>query len=443
MNRGDRSRFGNLLLEMRLVDEASLDGALAEQRSTGQRLARVLSDRGLVDEERLTKVVASKLGLETLALDAVRIHPRVLARLPAELARSRGVLPYAVKRGEDGAEVMYLAMADPLDTSAILDVQRHTGCKVKILVAGATALDAALQDCYPIPGVPRRSSSSRGRRPDPREATLLDDPQVGLSPEVTLPEMPSLSNELPPFMPSTPADRQSTVWDMPSAEVSARPVPELPLDRPALQAQPHGQPFLALEVPVPVEEGSHPFQGPSPSEVPVGLGETAIIPDVSLRREPFHPPPPPQLEPVSPEARLGFGARDIPGSEAEVLARGTESEPDAMSDDIEEIEEIHLDPLEDEVEIVAEAPRDAKAEDVRAALGAAAAPRAPTPDPEGQTLDVLTSVVDPEAERLVEALESGASLNAPDRARLVLALGRILLRAGVLPRAELLRELSK
>jgi hypothetical protein len=48
-----------------------------------------------------------------------------------------------------------------------------------------------------------------------------------------------------------------------------------------------------------------------------------------------------------------------------------------------------------------------------------------------------------EAERLVAALEAGATLTSAERVQLVLALGRALLAEGVLPREALLDELSK
>jgi hypothetical protein len=43
----------------------------------------------------------------------------------------------------------------------------------------------------------------------------------------------------------------------------------------------------------------------------------------------------------------------------------------------------------------------------------------------------------------VAALEAGATLTSAERVQLVLALGRALLAAGVLPREALLDELSK
>ena len=53
----ERSRLGDLLLDMRLVDQETLQAALQEQRTTHKRLATILAERRVLDEERLTKAV--------------------------------------------------------------------------------------------------------------------------------------------------------------------------------------------------------------------------------------------------------------------------------------------------------------------------------------------------------------------------------------------------
>lgn len=496
-------RLADLVVELGLGSEDAVEAALAESRERGRRLPIVLAARGVVDEERLAKAVASRLGLDVASLDPVRVHPRVLGRVPPDVAKRHGVLPFAVKRSDD-AEILYLVMSDPLDTAALTEVQRGTGCRVKVLMAPASLLEAAIADCYAplragrpaspaiIPGRPPPSLSS-DEEMGVGDVTVVDHPRELLSmTEATVPGTPVL----PPFLSSEPepfdlSKRLPTVLGTPIeedelndevtvAEVITRPpspVPVEPLPAPSRSAPPPSSSsnnhvarspaeiptevpasnhraaralLLPLEVPVAVVETSHPFQGPSPSEVPVGLGETAVIPHLDRSHDRFEPPPPPDIEP-SPRPRLVVGAGDIPFSPADVAARAAEGVTEDVSE-IAEIEEVHLEPLEEATAEIAEIDIDdemlVEAErDVRAALSEVAAAREPTPTPIPTPLAEETAVfrleVDPEAERLVAALESGASLNAPDRARLILALGRCLLERGVLPREALLRALSE
>ena len=143
----ESSRLGELLVEMRLVDESVMASVLAEQRQSGRRLARILADRRILDEERMTRAVAGKLGLEAVSVEGVRIHDRVLALVPQSIAIGHGVLPIAIKRTNQ-IEVVYLVMADPLDTIAIGEVQRTTGRQVRVLMAKASEVDAAVSQHY-------------------------------------------------------------------------------------------------------------------------------------------------------------------------------------------------------------------------------------------------------------------------------------------------------
>lgn len=610
--REDRNRFGELLVEMRLVDEAALSAAMTEQRSRGGRLVRILAHRGAVDEDRLVKAVGSKLGLETVNLGTVRIHPRVLARLPAEVAERHGMLPYAVKKTAQ-SEVLYLVVSDPLDTSALTEAQRQSGCQIRVMLAPATALEQSIRDHYgradgsggsvpvtrPREAPPRRSSSSVRPRPARAPSSAPAQPSIsasGLSPanhetrprataeelgessrprpsrrraddsdqektvlDATIPALPSSrvsmpgatedfsqdvtlpglsQDDLPPFLPpdSTPIvedpfheeeklGESVDLWQR-QVEASSGPDPaalraevngsaaayddvspdpmvgsdsnfdvdeveavrEDPTDSMSsagrllgedlLELEPPPPPAsdepLPLEVPVPYDEQMpNPFVGPALSEIPVGLGETGIIPDPAGPREGFQPPPP-EVLPADRKARLAYLADDIPVSEAEVEARSQPHlvadngsavppsnpifssalpPPSSSEDDIADIEEVHLDPIEDIEEefsiasletdvraaltgVAATAPREP---DVRAALTGAAAPRAPSPPPQV----VVTTAAREEARRLLAALEDGKALSAIDRDRVLMALGRALLKGGVLPRDALLEELER
>lgn len=202
-----RSRFGDLLLEMRLVEEGALAAALAEQRSTGRRLARILSERRILDEDRLAKAVSARLGLETVDLDNIRIHPRVLARLPAEVAIRHGMLPYAVKRTPQ-TEVLYLVMSDPLDTAALTEAQRRSSCQIRVMLAPASALDQAIHQQY------GRLAQMPGPKPSSRpEGALASAPS------------PRAEEECGPPSPAARSTEPSSAVD----EVGARTLPGAPV----------------------------------------------------------------------------------------------------------------------------------------------------------------------------------------------------------------------
>jgi hypothetical protein len=155
--RPERPRLGDVLVDLRLIERAQLDAALEEQRASGKRLARILAERRLVDEERLAKAVANRLGLEAVNVGALRIHERVLGLIPAAVATKHAVLPVAIKR-TNNVEVLYLLMVDPLDGEAVAEVQRVTGRSVRVLVGTVSDVEQAIESHYRrIPGPPSAS----------------------------------------------------------------------------------------------------------------------------------------------------------------------------------------------------------------------------------------------------------------------------------------------
>lgn len=183
----EKSRLADLLVELRLLEDGAASAAVAEARASGRRLPRVLAERKLIDEERLAKSVAAKLGLEAIALSGMRIHDRVVGLLPAQVASKYGVLPIAIKR-TNNAELLYLVMVDPLDTEAIGEVQRLTGRQVRVLMGTATDIDAAIEEHYrarasapaPAPPAPRAAASPgrTGGLPAPSKATITPGPRA-------------------------------------------------------------------------------------------------------------------------------------------------------------------------------------------------------------------------------------------------------------------------
>ena len=108
--RRKKVRLGELLLENQLITSEQLTNALAEQKRSGRKLGRVLTDLGLVKEEKLHEVLAQHLQIPfvdvrqlTLDRNAVRLLPEALAR------RFRALVLQSDARG------LLIGMADPTD----------------------------------------------------------------------------------------------------------------------------------------------------------------------------------------------------------------------------------------------------------------------------------------------------------------------------------------
>jgi len=135
---GDVGNVGTMLLEEGLLDEETLERAIARQAERGLPLRDLLVDEGLVDEGDLVRALATRRGIEFVDLDETALDPAAAALVPEYLRRRYRLLPIGF---EDGRLVV--AMADPGNVLAIDDVRAVSGQDVKVVAATAEDIEAA------------------------------------------------------------------------------------------------------------------------------------------------------------------------------------------------------------------------------------------------------------------------------------------------------------
>jgi type IV pilus assembly protein PilB len=133
--------LGRLLVEAGAVSADEVDDALGEQRDTRERLGAILIRRG-VDPEAVARTLASQLRL-AYAPPPLRPDRDALELVPRPLALRLRLIP--LKRS---ARALSVAMADPLDASAIDDLQFRTGRRAEPLVATVGAIERAQLEAY-------------------------------------------------------------------------------------------------------------------------------------------------------------------------------------------------------------------------------------------------------------------------------------------------------
>src|ERR1700730_7076748 len=113
-----RIRLGELLLEQKIVTEDQLNQALAEQRRSGRKLGRVLSDLGFMSEGSLHEFLSKHLQVPFVDLKQVRIDREAVKLLSEPLARRYRAL--VLQRDDRG---LLIGMADPSDLHAYDELQ--------------------------------------------------------------------------------------------------------------------------------------------------------------------------------------------------------------------------------------------------------------------------------------------------------------------------------
>ena len=103
-------RIGDLLVRNKVISEAQLSAALAEQKKSGRKLGRTLIDLGYVEEERLLRFLSQQLDIPFVDLRHYKVRPETV-RLLAEIYARR----YRAIVLDDAGPQTLVGMADPTD----------------------------------------------------------------------------------------------------------------------------------------------------------------------------------------------------------------------------------------------------------------------------------------------------------------------------------------
>jgi len=161
-----RRRIGDLFVEDGMITEQQLAEALDVQRRTGGRLGEILIELEFITSVDAARILARRLGMPFVDLDASPIDEIVAHRIPEEIARRYRAVPI---EEEDG--VLRVAVADPTDVFALDDLQVITGLQVLPVVADPGQLLEAANRIWTRPSMESRIDDA---------ADIDDDEPTGL-----------------------------------------------------------------------------------------------------------------------------------------------------------------------------------------------------------------------------------------------------------------------
>ncbi len=139
-----RKKFGELLVDAKIIDEQQLAYALSLQKETRQRLGQVLIDLGYAGEQEIVEALSIQLSLHVFHGEGASADAEMKALIPKDLALKKGVLTVCVENRK-----LYLAMTNPLDFQTINEISFRTGrTSVIPLVAGESTLLEAIEKFY-------------------------------------------------------------------------------------------------------------------------------------------------------------------------------------------------------------------------------------------------------------------------------------------------------
>jgi type IV pilus assembly protein PilB len=141
-------RIGELLVSAGLLTRNALEQALQEQETLGGRLGEILVRRGCIHEHELTQILSNRASVAWVSLGYVEFTRELLSLVPAELAQELNLIPVFFRIERTKEKILYVAVDDPTNFSAMEKVAQHTGMHVRPLLAPASEIRRAVRQQY-------------------------------------------------------------------------------------------------------------------------------------------------------------------------------------------------------------------------------------------------------------------------------------------------------
>jgi type IV pilus assembly protein PilB len=119
--------IGSVLFTSQIISEADIKAALEEQRISGCRIGEALVKLGIVTQEDIDWALSNQLNIPYVRLKKDTIDKAAVELVPAALARKFNLIPI-FRTGDE----ISIALADPLNKTAIEAVEEATGCRVMV-----------------------------------------------------------------------------------------------------------------------------------------------------------------------------------------------------------------------------------------------------------------------------------------------------------------------
>lgn len=120
-----------ILVRTGSIDETKLNELKSDAEANSKSLQDTVLHSNIVDDEKLTEMIAEYIGVPFIRINPKDISEEVLRRIPEHIARQYNAVLFAA--AEDGT--LSLAMDDPDDVQALNFIQKEIGYNTRVFLA--------------------------------------------------------------------------------------------------------------------------------------------------------------------------------------------------------------------------------------------------------------------------------------------------------------------
>ncbi|MCL2052065.1 MAG: GspE/PulE family protein [Lachnospiraceae bacterium] len=143
---GKRVRIGDLLIKQGLITEQQLGTALSEQKIRKTKLGETLIALNYVSHQDFATVFHDQLGIESVNLNETGLEDNAIKLVGEDIMKKHVLVPFSID--ENNANILNVAMSDPLDLNAIDDVSLITNMDVRPYFASTAQIALQLDRMF-------------------------------------------------------------------------------------------------------------------------------------------------------------------------------------------------------------------------------------------------------------------------------------------------------
>ncbi len=151
--RGPKIPIGKVLLDSGKITQDQLKQALAMQKTTTEKLGRLLIDLGFVNERDVLAAYAQQLNIPFFDAATMSPDPAVLKVIPDNLVQRYNIVPLRRSGGK-----LLVAMQDPTNVFALDDLRLVTGFDIEPVLASLDEITAIRRGELTAPAIEAGSS---------------------------------------------------------------------------------------------------------------------------------------------------------------------------------------------------------------------------------------------------------------------------------------------
>ena len=136
-------KLGELLVERKVISPEQLSEAFKIQQEKGGLLGQILVELGYSTEEAVAQALTAQYGFPYLPLKHYAIDNELLTLIPENVAKQYCLIPV-----DRIGNTLTVAMADPLNSRAVGDIEMLSRCSVQVFVSTMSDVVEAIGRCY-------------------------------------------------------------------------------------------------------------------------------------------------------------------------------------------------------------------------------------------------------------------------------------------------------